>query len=70
METVEIRISKATHDRIKERLRRTGFTSVQDYVNYVLDEVLSSVEDEEGEDMSDEDQEKVKERLRALGYLE
>lgn len=70
METVEIRISKATHDRIKERLRSTGFTSVQDYVNYVLDEVLSSVEDEEGEDMSDEDQEKVKERLRALGYLE
>ncbi|MDG6225883.1 MAG: CopG family transcriptional regulator [Candidatus Thermoplasmatota archaeon] len=70
MEKVGIRIDKRIHDRIKERLKSTGFTSVEDYVNYVLDEVLSSMEEDEGEDMSDEDQEKVKERLRALGYLE
>ena len=57
--------------KIKKRIEGTGFTSVSSYVIYVLREVISSIEEEEKEDaFSKEDEEKVKERLRALGYLD
>lgn len=55
--------------RIKKRLKETDFTSVSDYVSYVLREVLASLEEEE-EVFSKEEEEKVKERLRALGYID
>ena len=56
---------------IKKRIEGTGFTSVSDYVTYVLREVLASLEEEEKEEVfSEEEEEKVKERLRALGYLD
>jgi len=58
-------------EKIKKRIEGTGFTSVSSYVIYVLREVISSIEEEEKEDaFSKEDEEKVKERLRALGYLD
>ncbi len=57
--------------KIKTRIKSTGFTSVSDYVTYVLREVLASLEEEEKEQpFSREEEEKVKERLRALGYLD
>jgi len=60
-------------DKIKERIDGTDFASVSSYVVYVLREVLAAVADEkrpEREALSKEDEEKVKERLRALGYLD
>ncbi len=56
-------------EKIKKRIEGTGFNSVSSYVAYVLNEVLSDIE-EEDEDFTEEDEEKVKERLRALGYLD
>ncbi|MFX1487353.1 MAG: CopG family transcriptional regulator [Promethearchaeota archaeon] len=56
------------YDKIKKRLGKTGFTSVSDYVTYVLREILASLEEEEV--FTKEEEEKVKERLRALGYLD
>ncbi len=55
--------------KIEERIRGTGFTSVSSYVAYVLREVISE-EDTDGHGFSPEDEERVKQRLRALGYLE
>jgi len=50
------------YGRIEERVRATEFRSVEEYVTFVLEEVLG------GEEESEE--EEVKKRLRALGYLE
>jgi|Deesub1362A_J573_1020465.scaffolds.fasta_scaffold00276_26 Arc/MetJ-type ribon-helix-helix transcriptional regulator len=59
------------YEKIKKRIEGTGFTSVSDYVTYVLREVLASLEEEEKEEVfTEEEEEKVKERLRALGYLD
>jgi len=59
------------YEKIKKRIEGTGFTSVSDYVTYVLREVLASLEEEEKEEVfTKEEEEKVKERLRALGYLD
>jgi len=57
-------------EKIKKRIKGTGFTSLSSYVTYVLREVISGVEEEHEEAFSKEDEERVKDRLRALGYLD
>ena len=55
--------------KVEQRIKGTGFTSVSSYVAYVLMEIVS--EDEEGATpFTKEDEEKVKEDLKALGYLD
>lgn len=59
--------------KIKKRIKDTGFNSLSSYVTYVLRQVISSIEEEEDQDkeaFSKEDEDKIKERLRALGYLD
>ena len=57
--------------KIKKRNGGTGFNTLSSYVTYVFREVISNVEEDEHEGaFSKEDEEKVKERLRALGYLD
>lgn len=50
--------------KVEERIKGTRFTSVSSYVTYVLREIVAE------EPFSKEDEEKVKARLRALGYIE
>ncbi|MEW6553593.1 MAG: CopG family transcriptional regulator [Actinomycetota bacterium] len=57
-------------EKIKKRIEGTGFTSVSSYVVYVLREVLAEDAVDEKEAFSREDEERVKERLRSLGYLD
>lgn len=68
--TVSIPIPLA--NKIKTHMEGTGFSSLSSYVTYVLRQVVSSLEEEERQkdSFSKEDEEKVKERLRALGYLD
>lgn len=63
-----ILIPKPLFEKIKESIQKTGFTSVSEYVTFVLREIIASKE--EKEPFTPEDEEKVKERLRALGYLD
>lgn len=55
--------------KVKKRIKGTGFTSVSGYVTYVLREMIVEEEKEE-EPFSAEDKQRVKERLRALGYID
>ncbi len=57
-------------EKIKKRIQGTGFTSLSSYVTYVLREVLSGLDEESSEEFSKEDEERVKARLRSLGYLD
>lgn len=56
-------------NKIKKRIKGTGFTSLSSYVTYVLREVISS---DEGKDeaFSKNDEKRVKNKLRSLGYLD
>jgi len=66
-----VSIPKPLAKKIKKRMEGTGFNSMSSYVTYVLRQVISGMEEEEQtEEFSEEDEEKVKERLRALGYLD
>ena len=56
--------------KVKERIRGTEFTSVSGYVTYVLREIVAEEERESEEPFTKEDEERVKARLRALGYID
>ena len=66
-------VSIPTHlfKKVEERIKGTGFTSVSSYVTYVLREIVAEEEEEEAEEpFTKEDEERVKARLRALGYID
>jgi len=65
----EIKVSKEILKKIEESIKNTEFKSVDEYVTFVLEEVMKDEEEPE-EVFSEEDETKVKERLRALGYLD
>ena len=65
-----VSIPKPLYEKIQGRIKDTGFTSVSDYVTYVLRQVISELEEDQEEPFTREDEEKVKERLRSLGYIE
>ena len=56
------------YDKIEAKVQATEFHSVDEYVVFVLEEVLD--EGEEEVSFSEKEEEEVKNRLRALGYLE
>ncbi|MCD6357027.1 MAG: CopG family transcriptional regulator [Thermoprotei archaeon] len=66
-EKVEVRISRELYEKAKKYIEEMGgFKSVDELVEFVLQELLS---EEGGGELSPEEEEKVKERLRALGYI-
>jgi len=64
-----ITIPKPLYEKIKDLIKDTGFASVSSYVTYVMREIVSSGTKRE-EAFTKEDEERVRERLRALGYIE
>lgn len=72
VEYTTVSIPKILADKIKDRMKGTGFASVSAYVTYVIRQVLSSIEEEEKskEAFTKEEEEKVKQRLRDLGYID
>ncbi len=67
---ISIQIPTTLANKIKKRIKGTEFASISSYVTYVLREILSETEEKTEETFTKEDEEKVKTRLRALGYLE
>jgi len=56
--------------KVEERIKGTGFTSVSGYVTYVLREIVAEEEEKAKEPFTKENEERVKARLRALGYID
>ena len=67
-EKVTIQISKELYEKARQYIEKIGgFNSVEEFIEFVLNEVLS---EETGETtLSKEEEELVKQRLRSLGYL-
>jgi len=67
-ETVEVRIKKELYDKaVKFIKEQGGFDSVEELIEFLLSEVLEEGAEEQA--LSPEEEEKVKERLRKLGYM-
>ncbi len=68
---ITIRIPFEVHDKLKQRAQETGFPSVSHYISYILRQVVSKLDTPEKErPINAGDEEKVKEQLRSLGYLQ
>ena len=61
-----ITIPKQLYKKVEKKIKNTGFSSVSSYVTYVLRQVVSS---ESEEAFTEEDEKRVKKRLRELGYI-
>jgi len=68
-ESMTVSIPASLYKKIEETIKGTGDTSVSDYIAKALREKLAQ-EEKKGESFSKEDEEKVKERLKALGYID
>lgn len=56
--------------RVERRVELTDFDSASEYITYVLEEIMTKVEEDTGTpDLTNVDQEKVYDRLKSLGYL-
>jgi len=66
-----VSIPVTLYNRIKDLIKDTGFTSVSQFVTYILREVIASMEREklESQVVSEEDKKKIIEKLKRLGYL-
>jgi Arc/MetJ-type ribon-helix-helix transcriptional regulator len=56
------------YERVEQRIAKTNFESVDEYVAFVLEEVVAGEQVDEAYDDVDEDD--VQARLRSLGYLD
>ena len=56
-------------EKVSERIKGTGFSSVSSYVTYVLREIAAKQKEETETPFTVEDEARVKDRLKALGYL-
>jgi Arc/MetJ-type ribon-helix-helix transcriptional regulator len=64
-----IELPESLYNRIEARIKGTDFTSVSEYASFVLRERIVSEEEGSKSVYSKEDEQKIKAKLRDLGYL-
>jgi hypothetical protein len=62
-----ISIPSLLSKKIKNQIKTTDFNSVSEYTTFILRQIL--METEEGMKLTEKDEEKIKNRLKKLGYL-
>jgi hypothetical protein len=69
-DTQSIDIPERIVERVEKRLPRTEWSEPDEYISYVMEEVLYQVEKEtEDDDFESVDEAEVEDRLKSLGYL-
>lgn len=69
----EVDVPEEHYERFEERAPDKGFDTADEYIRYVLKQVYEKLEGRESGEKSSytpEEEEKVKDRLRGLGYLD
>jgi metal-responsive CopG/Arc/MetJ family transcriptional regulator len=68
-ERVTIKIPKPLYHRISEIIEDTGFSSVTDFIVYVLRDVISMRSTDSSQYLNQTEIESIRQRLKSLGYL-
>ena len=66
---IEIKLPRKLYEEVLKNAKEAGFNDFNEFLIFILEQ-LASEEETGGEVFSKEEEEKVKERLRALGYIE
>jgi Arc/MetJ-type ribon-helix-helix transcriptional regulator len=71
---VTIKIPRVLYERIKVLIEGSGFDSVTDFIVYVLRDLVGTTlrrdKAEEAENLTGEEIDAIRKRLRSLGYLD
>ncbi len=68
-EFIQISIPTSLYKQIEEKIKNSEFSSVSSFITKALKDRLAQ-EEKSQEAFSEEDEEKVKQRLKALGYID
>ena len=68
-DTTDVSIPISLFKQLEEKIKATRFESVSGYVTFILQSVIAETE-QPRKVFSEKEEDKVKERLRALGYIE
>jgi Arc/MetJ-type ribon-helix-helix transcriptional regulator len=66
---VTIKIPKPLYNNLREVIRDTGFSSVTEFVVYVLRDIASTRSSGRDEPLTGQEIELIRKRLKSLGYL-
>jgi len=66
---VLIEIPESLHRRVADQVEKTSFRNVSEYVVHAVRERLARDEDQTPAVYTKEEEDKIKERLKQLGYL-
>lgn len=66
---VTIKIPRQLYNNLKLLIENSGFNSVNDFIVYILRDIVSNSAIDKGDHLSKEEIETIKERLKNLGYL-
>lgn len=68
-ERVTIKIPKPLYNRISDIIEETGFSSVTDFIVYVLRDVIAMRSDDPSKNLNQTEIQSIRQRLKSLGYL-
>ena len=66
---VTIKIPRHLYERLKGMIQDTGFSSVNEFIVYVMRDIASGGRLDQDAGLSKEEIEQVRRRLKGLGYL-
>ncbi|MDD1696568.1 MAG: ribbon-helix-helix domain-containing protein [Methanoregula sp.] len=66
---VTIKIPKPLFDNLQQLIEGTGFSSVTEFIVYVMRSLASKESKNEPDNLTSEEIQSIKERLRKLGYF-
>ncbi len=71
LDKIQIAIAKDLYEKILERVKlsKDEFKSVEEYVHFVLTEVVKDDEQQQQSAYTKEEEEDIKNRLKSLGYI-
>lgn len=70
MTFTNIQISEELNKKLEQKIKETKFSSIQEYVNYILEQVVSTSNNPNPEQAYTKDEEAaMKERLEEMGYV-
>ena len=69
IDKVTIKIPRELYEKLREMIEDTGFSSVTEFIVFVMRNLASSGKIKEEDKLTEEEVKAVRERLRRLGYL-
>ena len=66
---VTIKIPKPLYDNLQQLIEGTGFSSVTEFIVYVMRSLASATSEKEPDNLTSEEIQSIKERLKKLGYF-